>query len=383
MGTVTFARAAQMNNPYIWYGTVYEATSSRIVLSDGYHGGIYIGNNFTFSNNLLTGGTLTSYIQAVDVSYSYTLSYTPDFAATGFNHDAVTANNFLRNGNAIGFQQYILSGNDVLDGSDYSDYIIGYAGNDTILGNSGNDTLDGDSGTDIASFNLISNAVMSIRNLKLGGVEIQSASDGLDTLYNMETLRFFDGDFSISSFIASRPAPNFAAQFGSSSISQVIPTRYTGPLWLDFELLGQSAGDIVTGASTNDFINLLAGDDAANGGLGDDVLDGGTDSNFLTGGLGNDTFFLDGRGGTTTWSTITDFVSGDTVNIWGWVQGTSQLLLTEANNGAIDYMGATYHYDLDGINGIDTSLTFSNLTLNQINSPTAQSVAGNGYLLFG
>jgi Ca2+-binding RTX toxin-like protein len=130
-------------------------------------------------------------------------------------------------------------------------------------------------------------------------------------------------------------------------------------------------------------MNLLGGDDAANGGLGDDVLDGGTDSNFLTGGLGNDTFFLDGRGGTTTWSTITDFVSGDTVNIWGWVQGTSQLLLTEANNGAIDYMGATYHYDLDGINGIDTSLTFSNLTLNQINSPTAQSVAGNGYLLFG
>ena len=91
---------------------------------------------------------------------------------------------------------------------------------------------------------------------------------------------------------------------------------------------------------------------------------------------------MDGRGVTTTWSTITDFVSGDTVNIWGWQQGTSQLLLTEVSAGATGFMGATYHYDLDGINGIDTSITFSNLTLNQINSPTAQSVEGNGYLLF-
>lgn len=137
---------------------------------------------------------------------------------------------------------------------------------------------------------------------------------------------------------------------------------------------------MVTGTDGNDFINLLGGDDAANGGGGDDVLDGGTGSNFLTGGGGgNDTFFLDGRSGATTWSTITDF-SNDEVNIWGWVEGTSQLLSTEANAGTAGYEGATYHYDLNNDGTIDTSITFTGLTENDIQT-SVHSIEGNGYLL--
>jgi Ca2+-binding RTX toxin-like protein len=66
-------------------------------------------------------------------------------------------------------------------------------------------------------------------------------------------------------------------------------------------------------------LNLLGVD-------GQYVLDGGIGSNFLTGGLGADVFFLDGRGGIITWSTITDFMSGDSVNLWGWKEGVSKIL---------------------------------------------------------
>ena len=161
-----------------------------------------------------------------------------------------------------------------------------------------------------------------------------------------------------------------------------MPTKYVGPVtFLDYQLLGNATGDVITGATNNDFINLLGGDDAANGGAGNDVLDGGTGSNFLTGGSGNDTIFLDGRGGTTTWSTVTDFSAGDQVNIWGWNAGVSKQLFAMENQGADGYKGATFHYDLNNDGLIDTSITLTGLALSQVPAGVAHTVAGNGYLL--
>ncbi len=161
-------------------------------------------------------------------------------------------------------------------------------------------------------------------------------------------------------------------------------TAYTGPVdFLEWESLGSAAGDVVAGGDTNDFLNLLGGDDAAAGGAGRDVLDGGLGSNFLTGGADDDIFFLDGRGtGSTTWSTITDFTAGDLVNIWGFVEGTSTLLLTQDSAGATGFEGLTLHYDLNNDGEIDTSITFSGLSEQQVPAGSAQEVAGNGYLLF-
>lgn len=93
---------------------------------------------------------------------------------------------------------------------------------------------------------------------------------------------------------------------------------------------------------------------------------------------------MDARLGGTTWSTITDFSteSGDSVNIWGWVAGTSQLLLTEAQAGAEGYTGITYHYDLNNDGVIDTSITFSGLTAETITESSANTIGTTGYLLF-
>jgi hypothetical protein len=200
-----------------------------------------------------------------------------------------------------------------------------------------------------------------------------------EVVNNSSSIVFTDGTLALAD-IASDAKFNAAPTFSTNN-GVVAPTKYVGPVsFLEWQLLGGAGGDVVTGSSGNDFMNLLGGDDAADGGDGDDVLDGGTGSNFLTGGAGNDTFFLDGRGGETTWSTITDFTAGDMVNIWGWVEGTSQLLLTQASAGADGFQGVTNHYDLNNDGTIDTSITFTGLTEIPANSP--QVVAENGYLLF-
>jgi serralysin len=267
-------------------------------------------------------------------------------------------------------------------GTSNADVLTGTAGNDTLQGFAGDDYIDGGGGNDTAVFNINQSAVTDIRPLKAGGTLLIS-SEGSDTLVSIETLSFLDGNTTISDLLSAKAVPAYSVTSDGIS-STVSPLKYTGPVtFIEYSMLGSNVGDVVTGSSSNDFINLLGGDDAANGGLGDDVLDGGTGSNFLTGGGGSNTFFLDGRGGSNTWSTITDFVSGDQVNIWGWIDGTSKLLLTQDSGGANGYTGVTLHYDLNNDSQIDTSITFTGLTVDQLPSIQALSVAGNGYLLIG
>jgi hypothetical protein len=59
------------------------------------------------------------------------------------------------------------------------------------------------------------------------------------------------------------------------------------------------------------------------------------------------------------------------------------LLLTQDSGGANGYTGVTLHYDLNNDSQIDTSITFTGLTVDQLPSIQALSVAGNGYLLIG
>lgn len=283
------------------------------------------------------------------------------------------------------------AGNDTIDGGDGGDVINGGAGNDILLGGTGadrfdegagNDIIDGGSGEDNINYEY-STSELTIRNSKTGGVLV-IAPDGADTLFNIEIIYPAQGLIRLDNLALYLTNPNYTTNNGS-----VAAVDYTGPVtFLEFQLLGSAADETVTASKQNDFLNLLGGSDAANGGLGDDVLDGGTGSNFLTGGGDNDTFFLDGRGGTVTWSTITDFVSatgaaGDEVNIWGWNAGTSRLLLSQENGGVAGFTGATLHYDLNGDNTIDTSITFTGLSLAQVPIAAALSVAGNGYLFIG
>ena len=105
----------------------------------------------------------------------------------------------------------------------------------------------------------------------------------------------------------------------------------------------------------------------AAGGAGADILDGGIGSNFLNGNAGTDTFFLDGRGGTVTWSTITDWAAGEQLSVWGW--RTDSRVVVWRDDGAAGYTGITMHADLNNDGTIDTSVTWTGKTQAELPTP--------------
>ena len=159
-----------------------------------------------------------------------------------------------------------------------------------------------------------------------------------------------------------------------------------------FDAAGAEAGDSTfasasgtklaydyAGAFTRIYLDLGAGDDAASGLAGNDIIDGGSGSSFLIGGGGDDEFYVDGRGGTVTWSTITDWQAGDHLGLKGWQPGVSQATWVD-HAGTAGYEGATLQADLNGDGVTDTSITWTGLSPGQI--PVSTTAHADGMLWF-
>lgn len=86
---------------------------------------------------------------------------------------------------------------DALYGGNGADFLDGGTGDDILIGGAGNDELDGGSGTDIAIFAAASSQVLLTRTG--AGVWTAVGPDGSDTLRNIETVRFADGDVELPS----------------------------------------------------------------------------------------------------------------------------------------------------------------------------------------
>lgn len=387
MASLTFYQKADMFDQSVWWGTIDWAGPTSIKISKSYSDYIIYYGSFTYSATDLVGGNVVRIVRDKRVYDQTTNSFIDkEYMIENFSVSAVQLKNYIDVGDARGATAFVMSGNDYVYGTTFDDKLRGWDGDDIIYGNAGNDNIFGDLGNDridggigidyslyAADKSTIAGATKNIN----GEITIRTGF-GTDTLVNIEGVAFVDGSLTVDELIEQFKPPTYKTNEGN-----VTASIYTGPVtFLDFEMLGSNKTDIVVGATTNDFINLLGGDDAANGGGGQDVLDGGVGSNFLTGEGGPDTFFLDGRSGVATWSTITDFANEDNVNIWGWVQNTSKLIVSLDNQGAEGFKGATFHYDLNGNGMIDTSITFSHLSLASIPSPTAEQIGGNGYLLF-
>ena len=171
---------------------------------------------------------------------------------------------------------------------------------------------------------------------------------------------------------------------------------YTGPVsYLQQQYIWSGTGGVAMVADTpNTFLHGGSGDDALSVTAGSNVLDGGTGSNFLTGATGADggadTFFVDGRGGGVTWSTINNFHHGDAVALFGFVAGTSTGLDATTGQGAFTtdgakgYQGATLHAELGGAGtGVNASLTIAGLSVADAASKltvTTGSIGSSNYL---
>jgi Ca2+-binding RTX toxin-like protein len=265
MPQLKFYLPAQMNNRSTWYGNVYQATSSKITLSDGYNGGSYYGRGFSYNfNGDVVGGTLTGYDSAINVISP--TRYTLEYSARGFSLDAATAYQYIQYGNPYTFDAWALSGNDLITGSLFNDYIIGYAGNDLINGLAGADTMVGGAGDDTY---VVDNE---------GDTVIENAGEGIDLV--QVAIATAGGTYTLTTNVENGTLTNRVA----------------------FNLTG------------NDLNNVLIGNAAANtltGGDGNDRLIGGLGNDTLTGGEGSDTFvFNTALNSRTNLDTITDFVSG-------------------------------------------------------------------------
>ncbi len=256
---------------------------------------------------------------------------------------------------------------------------IGGSGNDTFYGNENTNLITGGAGTDTFIAAYTRSDVSTLIKTSTTQVALETSTQR-DTLTDIESIQFSDQTLSFTNLFAqAKPEYNLSS---NGNASKIAATTYSGPVsYLEYQYIGSNDGEVAVGSFTNDFINLAGNDDAIDGGSGQDIIDGGTGSNFLTGGADTDNFYLDGRGGEVTWSTITDF-DGDIVNIWGWQDGVSQLLNSQDSSGAEGFKGATYHYDLDNNGVIDTSITFSGLSLAQAPTQSTGIIGEFGYILF-
>jgi serralysin len=197
---------------------------------------------------------------------------------------------------------------DTLVGTSGVDAINGGDGDDVITGGAGNDTLNGGAGTDTAVFAGLASAYTVSTS---GGTTTVTGPDGVDTLTNVERLRFDDAVL----IVGAGGGQYFAGTANADTL--------TGTAFND-QIEGGGGNDILSGLGGNDMIDAGSGNDTVAGGAGSDTLRGGDGNDTLMGQDGDD--LLIGGGGS-------DTLYGGTGNDRYIVENTTQAVVESANQG--------------------------------------------------
>tara|TARA_Y100000389_G_scaffold203558_1_gene252321 strand:+ start:7609 stop:9030 length:1422 start_codon:yes stop_codon:yes gene_type:complete len=170
------------------------------------------------------------------------------------------------------------TGADTIDGGVGDDMISGGAGDDTLIGAGGSDTVDGGTGNDVSVFtgsqadytfeSSVDGLTTTITNRSTGDV---------DTVTNVETLSFADGEIHVSV----NPLSGVVLTGQASDSIEV-----TGSVGVT--VIGNEGDDVITGGDGGDTIDGGDGDDTIAGGTGDDTIDGGGGDDIIAGGTGDD-----------------------------------------------------------------------------------------------
>lgn len=244
-------------------GTITQATGNTITVR--WSGGIIrFGGSFGYNSTgtTLTAGTLTTISE-------YTSSDTLLYTMSGLSTPAVTFQNWVYSGANSTARTTLLSGSDVLVGSNYADTLRGYAGNDAIYGGAGNDTLDGGSGANwidggagtdyvVRSASSTASTIFSYN----GVIVVSDPTYGRDILTNVEQIDFTDRYYSTSSapgfdalgYIAANP--DLAAAFGANTeaaFNHFINSGYAERRTTSFNALSYVAAnaDLIAAFGTN------------------------------------------------------------------------------------------------------------------------------------
>lgn len=263
-GVISTAESAE-----ITAGDLVELADGSLVVtyrkSDGSGTGVY-WRRFDANGNALSGENLLN-------DYTTGDQINPKVAALASGGFVVTWPSSGQDGDGFGIYSKVFQanstsqggpGNDVLLGSDGFDTLLGNGGDDLLEGQGSDDEIDGGDGVDtavfsgnLADYTIDINPVTGVITVTDNDA-VLDGNDGVDTLTNVELLRFKDQDFAI----------------GGQT------------------LVGTSGSDTLTGGAGNDTISGLGGYDTLTGGAGNDTLNGGSGQDTLDGGSGNDVFIL-------------------------------------------------------------------------------------------
>ena len=159
------------------------------------------------------------------------------------------------------------AGDDHLMGGDGNDTIDGGFGDDTLTGGTGSDIIEGGFDHDVAVFAGHQSDYTFASSEDGLTVTVTDRSTGdFDTVTNVETLSFDDGDIAVS-----HDGTGLVLTGQSTDNIEVV-----GPVGVT--VLGEAGDDHLMGGDGTDTIDGGFGDDTLTGGLGDDVLEGGDGS---------------------------------------------------------------------------------------------------------
>ena len=232
---------------------------------------------------------------------------------------------------------------DTLAGTSGVDAINGGDGDDVITGAGGNDTIDGGAGTDTAVFVGLASAYTVVTN---GATTTVTGPDGVDTLTNVERLRFDDAVL----IVGAGGGQYFAGTANADTL--------TGTAFND-QIEGGAGADTIDGAAGNDAIDAGDGDDVITGGAGSDTINGGAGTDTAVFAVGGVSYSVTVSGGTVT-VTSSDGVDSLTnierlrfAGVELAVSALGGVTLIGANTGET-LVGAATNDRLYGFGGADT-----------------------------
>lgn len=285
--------------PRIWEGQVWSATSTEIVLRDGWRVGMYLGS-FTYDAWGNVYGRLRGYQQLNERGI--------EFAITDFDVDAHTVQRYVDAYNVEAAARLILSGNDTLIGSAGADVLFGYTGDDVMEGQAGSDVLYGGDGDDVlrggADNDQLYGEAGDDRLFGESGNDFLFGGAGADWLDGGTGADRMEGGAGDDTYVVDDLADLVVERAGEGLDTVRTMIRFTLPDHMEnLVLIGTAAIDgsgnrlanRITGNASANTLRGFAGDDHLSGGAGHDRLFGDEGNDVLLGGTGND--WLDGGTG--------------------------------------------------------------------------------------
>lgn len=198
------------------------------------------------------------------------------------------------------------------------------AGTDLTLAESGQNVsynlADASGDADALALNLVSDGALDVGTVTAAGIEtvnIDNTSSAADSATTSNKLALTAAD-ATTVVVTGNTGLELVNDLGNSKITSVDATGATAGL--NFVSHNTTVGAAVSIKGAENAGNTLSGgvtNDTIIGGAGNDVLAGGTGLDFLTGGAGNDTFKLSPNANAQTYTTITDFAQGDSLDLSG------------------------------------------------------------------